>query len=224
MPSKVRELQAAKKYDLVYGSDSVNPFDPPRQMPCHAGSVALLLLSIQRRRREQQTAVEVGTFQAQMARWVLTCCPHLTLHCVDPWKKSEPGEAWHDRGDRFAKLPQEQLDLMHMLACEMADQFNAGLEKPRVLIHRKASLDAVNDFEDGSLDLAFLDGAHDKESVYADAIAWRTKVRPGGYLAFHDYRRGGNYFGLVGAVEKATAELGLTIEVWPGKVGACLIP
>jgi len=45
---------------------------------------------------------------------------------------------------------------------------------------------AVPFFEDGSLDLVFVDGLHD-ESVAADLLAWEPKLRPGGILVGHDF-------------------------------------
>ncbi len=45
-------------------------------------------------------------------------------------------------------------------------------------------------FPPGSVDFAFIDGDHQYESVLADLRAWWPKVKPGGLLAGHDYRRG----------------------------------
>jgi predicted O-methyltransferase YrrM len=43
-------------------------------------------------------------------------------------------------------------------------------------------------FRPGSFDLAFVDGDHQASSVRLDARLARQAVRPGGWLAFHDYR------------------------------------
>lgn len=55
---------------------------------------------------------------------------------------------------------------------------------------RKAfSQDAVKDFEDGELDFVYIDAAHDFVNVTLDIAAWEKKVRKGGIVAGHDYRR-----------------------------------
>ena len=50
-------------------------------------------------------------------------------------------------------------------------------------------MDAVEDFEDNSLDFVFIDGAHDFKNVAMDICEWAKKVRPGGIVYGHDYKR-----------------------------------
>lgn len=52
---------------------------------------------------------------------------------------------------------------------------------------KKLSIDASNDIEDGSIDLVYIDGAHDYDSVYQDLSVWYRKLRKGGILSGHDY-------------------------------------
>jgi hypothetical protein len=50
-----------------------------------------------------------------------------------------------------------------------------------------SSLEAVQDIPDAAYDYVFLDAAHDYESIRADIDAWWPKIKPGGWLAGHDY-------------------------------------
>ena len=50
-----------------------------------------------------------------------------------------------------------------------------------------SSMRAARAWDDHSIDLCFLDGAHDEFNVRADIDAWYPKVRPGGVMLFHDY-------------------------------------
>jgi hypothetical protein len=50
-------------------------------------------------------------------------------------------------------------------------------------------MDAVKDYPDQSLDFVYIDGNHEFSHVAADIAAWVKKVRRGGILAGHDYRR-----------------------------------
>jgi tetratricopeptide (TPR) repeat protein len=48
------------------------------------------------------------------------------------------------------------------------------------------SIIAATRFEAGELDMVFIDGAHDYDSVYSDLTAWWPRVKDGGILAGHD--------------------------------------
>lgn len=58
---------------------------------------------------------------------------------------------------------------------------------------------AASKIRDHSLDLVFIDADHSYESVFADIVAWRPKVRVGGILCGHDY--GGKFDGVKKAVD-----------------------
>ena len=55
-------------------------------------------------------------------------------------------------------------------------------------IIRKLSMEAVKEFEDGSLDFVYIDGNHTLPYVIRDIIEWARKVRVGGMVTGHDYR------------------------------------
>jgi predicted O-methyltransferase YrrM len=52
---------------------------------------------------------------------------------------------------------------------------------------RKTSVDAAQQFADGSLDAVYIDAEHDPISVRSDVNAWKNKVRKGGILCGHDF-------------------------------------
>ena len=58
-------------------------------------------------------------------------------------------------------------------------------------------MDAVQDFDDASLDFVYIDGAHDFKNVADDVSEWTKKVKIGGIVFGHDYKRsrdtGGKY-------------------------------
>jgi predicted O-methyltransferase YrrM len=47
--------------------------------------------------------------------------------------------------------------------------------------------EAAQYFEDGSVDVIFVDGGHSYEVVKADILAWLPKMKKGGIMAGHDY-------------------------------------
>lgn len=56
-------------------------------------------------------------------------------------------------------------------------------------IIKKYSADAVNDFEDNSLDFVYIDANHTLPYVCQDIFMWERKVKHGGVISGHDYAR-----------------------------------
>ena len=83
---------------------------------------------------------------------------------------------------RYAKMLCLANRFLHLTCVDPYQPYNAD-------IVRMPSLDAVHDFEDGSLDFVYLDGDHEFSSVTADLTAWLPKLRPGGIMSGHDYVR-----------------------------------
>ncbi len=54
-------------------------------------------------------------------------------------------------------------------------------------IINKFSKDALEDFEDESLDFVYIDGCHSLPYVAADIFGWEAKIRKGGVISGHDY-------------------------------------
>jgi hypothetical protein len=50
-------------------------------------------------------------------------------------------------------------------------------------------MDAVKDFGDDSLDAVYIDGNHTLPFVINDIIEWSKKVKIGGIVSGHDYRK-----------------------------------
>ena len=54
------------------------------------------------------------------------------------------------------------------------------------IIH-KYSMDALDDFDDNSLDFVYIDSNHTLPYIVADIFGWEPKVRRGGIISGHDY-------------------------------------
>ena len=63
---------------------------------------------------------------------------------------------------------------------------DAGLDD-YVNVVKKASIEAADGFENGSLDLVYIDGDHRRAATYGDIHAWWPKLRIGGVMIGHDY-------------------------------------
>ena len=126
-------------------------------------------------------AVEVGSRYGASAILWKEHIPGLDITCIDPYR------AYH-------RVSQERQDKIYAGACENAAKYGFKLL-------RKASLDAVDDFEDGSLDWVNIDGDHTFDAAVQDIIRWAPKVRVGGLVLVHDYCA----FGMSGVIPAVDA-------------------
>jgi len=117
-----------------------------------------------------EIGVEVGLYSEVLCREN----PQATIYGVDPW-----------RAYRAYRNHVSQGKLNGFLAATKARM--APYENYRII--RKFSMEAVEDFADGSLDFVYIDGNHTLPHIINDIIEWSKKVRIGGIVSGHDYRK-----------------------------------
>jgi len=117
-----------------------------------------------------KVGVEIGTQKGIFAEEI--CKAGLKLYAVDPWKNY--ADYWG--GNSF----QDVLDKQYARCKAVLEPYGATIVK-------KTSMEAVNDFEDESLDFVYIDGNHEFKYVAEDIIEWSKKIRKGGAICGHDY-------------------------------------
>jgi len=118
-----------------------------------------------------KVGAEVGVAQGDHAKTLCELNPGLKLYCIDVWDRY-PG--YNEYGNRIRRY--------YQLAKASLSQYDTVLIK-------KSSMDAVADFADESLDFVYIDAAHDFKNVADDICEWTKKVRIGGIVFGHDYKR-----------------------------------
>ena len=118
--------------------------------------------------------VELGVEEGLYTEILCRNNPQAQIYGIDCWQ-SYPGYRDH--------VSQEKLD-----------GFYEGTRKRLVpygnyKLIRKFSKEALGDFEDESLDFIYLDGNHTLPFIINDLIEWSRKVRVGGIVSGHDYRK-----------------------------------
>jgi hypothetical protein len=108
---------------------------------------------------------EVGVDRGYYSSVMLEKNPLLNLLCVDSWKGDRGEEHYRDAQNRLAP-------------------FVFGVK-----IVRNASLVAVKDIPDKSLDFVYIDSQRDFQAAVMDLIAWGKKVKVGGLLTGRGYCR-----------------------------------
>ncbi len=121
---------------------------------------------------------EIGVERGHYAKALASRMPELHLICVDPWKvyKSYREHVSQEKLDGFYE---ETVNRLHGYNCQIVREFSEDFSK---------------EVADGSLDFVYIDANHSYLEVTKDIHFWWPKVRKGGILAGHDYRRNtGNY-------------------------------
>jgi predicted O-methyltransferase YrrM len=131
------------------------------------------LIDMMRQLPRLDLVIEVGSYSGVSAEVFLHFCNRLIA--VDHWRG-------HDRAKR-----------------EFDARFSAA---PNVSYLRMASLEAAGLIADGVADLLYIDADHREEAGFADIAAWRPKVKPGGWLAGHDYTEAVSGGGVIRAVNR----------------------
>lgn len=159
---------------------------------------------------------EVGVADGYNALGVLWQRPDTHATLADQWCVAS--QRYKSSKDLCGNLTDSQWSKVRERATSLTQEYS-----PRIL--HAPSVAAASQVADGSLDLVYIDAEHTYEAVRDDIAAWRTKVKPGGWIGGHDYRhpldvRG--FWGVSRAVEEAfggAVELGVCGTWWVRNAG-----
>lgn len=151
----------------------INKFDLtiPRKGPIKVKSVNRTIMAQTLKELGFKVGVEVGVAQGWHAELLCRENPELKLYAVDIWGRYQGYNEYTDRIDTYYREAQQRLKPYN---CEFIKKFSA---------------DAAKDFSDNSLDFVYIDAAHDFKNVAIDLCEWSKKVRVGGIVFGHDFKR-----------------------------------
>ena len=116
-----------------------------------------------------KVGAEIGVAKGEFSEVI--CKGGFKLFSVDPYLAHK---------DYFRPSIQERLD------AEL-EETKKRLAPYDSVILRQTSMDAVQDFEDESLDFVYIDGHHGFKYVTEDIFEWSKKIKKGGAICGHDY-------------------------------------
>lgn len=117
-----------------------------------------------------EMGVERGKYSQTLCHWN----PGLKLYSIDAWTAYK-GYRDHVSQAKLDGFLEETRERLAPFNCEIIKGF---------------SMNVVKQFEDESLDFVYIDGNHEFQQVTNDIAEWSKKVRKGGIVSGHDYRRG----------------------------------
>jgi Methyltransferase domain len=117
---------------------------------------------------------EVGVDKGEYSELLCQTIPGLHLFCVDPYSTYKDYVDFTDQAalDANYATARERLAPYHVTFLRL---FNGYLS-----------------FPNNCLDFVYIDGNHSFEAVTQDLNTWPAKVRPGGIVSGHDWRRSTN--------------------------------
>jgi len=120
-----------------------------------------------------KVGVEIGVQRGAFTRRF--CREDLNMYGVDPWL------AYGDYTVGGLSSYQKHQDQIY-------EEAKANLaEFPNCILIRKTSMQALEDFQDESIDFVYIDGHHGFKYVTEDIFEWSKKVKKGGMISGHDY-------------------------------------
>lgn len=118
-----------------------------------------------------KVGAEIGVYRGAFTK--LFCEKGLKMYAIDPWMAylgAGRSENKKDKQDVNFEYAKKQLS-----------------PSPDCTLIRKTSMQALEDFKDGSLDFVYIDGDHRFRYIAEDLSGWYAKVRSGGVISGHDY-------------------------------------
>ena len=113
---------------------------------------------------------EIGVNKGYNTSYICNIIQPKILYLIDPWNNffdSASGEIIGETQLIIAK------DLLKIFPC--------------CKFIRKASFEATEEFNNESLDFAYIDANHSYQAVLLDCICWYAKIKSGGILSGHDF-------------------------------------
>lgn len=116
---------------------------------------------------------EVGSREGKFAETLCKSNPGVKLYCIDLW-------APYDDYTCFTLYSDHEKNY---------NEAKGRLSKYNCELIKASSTEGAKQFKDESLDFVYIDANHKYEYVVADLAAWYPKVRRGGIISGHDYKR-----------------------------------
>ena len=147
---------------------------------------------------------EIGVYKGDFSIKILEKTNLNKLYLIDPWKNL----------NNYNDISNHSNDEFELILNEVKSKVSS--HQDRVEIIRDLSENAVQNFDDNSLDFLYLDADHSYEASKKDVEYWYNKVKPGGIFSGHDYLNGSlpqGEFGVKKSIDDFVQKHDLTLYI-----------
>ena len=132
-----------------------------------------------------KTIIEIGVWRGRFSEVLLQEIKPEKLYLVDPWVST------HENDGDDALTDQKNAAEMEEIFNAVQSRFSKQIDLGQVEIIRDISENGLGRFENGSIDMVYIDGDHSYDGVMIDLALSYQKVRVGGFIMLDDYHRRG---------------------------------
>ena len=134
--------------------------------------VVFLLYKLASRLPSRAKIVEIGSWKGKSTVLLQLSNEKADIYAIDPHKGS------HEHKELFGKVD---------TYAEFMSNIKLHCNPEKIKVLRKFSREAALDVPDG-IDFLWIDGSHDYKDVRSDFELYFPKLKPGGWVAMHDYK------------------------------------
>jgi hypothetical protein len=133
----------------------------------HKGQINDLIELLENIDGEDLILVEVGSYMGESMDIFANSGKFKKIYCVDPWLDSDTTTQNVSSSEKIFDEKKLKYDFVEKL--------------------KLSSFEASKKFDDGSIDVVYIDAEHTPESVKNDIIYWAPKIKETGYITGHDW-------------------------------------
>ena len=147
----------------------------------------------------ESTLVEIGSYRGESTEVWAKNFEDVTA--IDPWSFIITPATMVDFINNFNQH-REEIDWENLptIFSKVEESFDERMKPYTITKLKMSSDDAIEIFNDESIDIVYIDAMHDYAAVDNDIENWIKKIKPNGFIAGHDYSE--RWSGVVQAIDK----------------------
>lgn len=161
---------------------------------------------------EKCKGVELGSLRGDFSEMILNAINPRSLFLIDPYETVDD----KTYGEELGYLPTAYSTTEDYEYIQ--NRFSKEIFYGKVTIFKSFSYYIANHFKEGIFDFVYVDSSHLYEDVKKDLEDWWPKIKEGGLMAGHDYKKL-DKFGVIEAVDEFKEKYGLEMFLFNNSEG-----